>query len=327
MTVAEDFVAAVAAGRAADTPQEYARVRDLAAAGPQALSLAVAHVADPDPVVRSTACRLLGAVAELHDDLRADAATALLDRARVEIEPAVLWSLARALGDTRDARAVPVLVDLAAHGDTDVRYMVATALPWVLGDDPDPAGLAALLALCRDDEVSVRDWATYGLGQVSAADGAAVRAMLWERVADEDEDVRAEAVRGLAHRRDPRAVPLVADLLREPEFNVFNTIAAGLLGDPSLAPLLVAYAPDEDSVADHLRECDPDRRTRRDDFAFDLFDAVAAGRGGVALYGRRCEIGLTLAVGERTWSVEELLDDTGGDCGRAARLVLDEPAT
>ncbi|GAA1822008.1 hypothetical protein GCM10009682_47790 [Luedemannella flava] len=320
----ERFAAAVAAARAVATLEEYGRLiedlRDAAGAGPEALRVGAAATRDADPVVRKTACDLLGAVANQHPALRADAATAVLALEPTEIHPDVLWAMVRALGQTGDRRAVPLLVELARHDDADVRYMVASMLPWVRDDD-DADGLAALLRLCRDNEVGVREWATYGLGQLTSADGAMVRDLLWEATTDEDEDVRAEGARGLARRRDHRALPLVAELLQTPEYDVFNQLAAGYLGEASLVPLLLAYAPDEQSAAEALRECDPVRRAARDAFAADLFDALSADRTGVALYGTRCETGLTLAVGDRTWSVEDLLDDTGGDPAEAARRV------
>lgn len=328
MTVEERFEQAVAAARSADTAEEYGKmievVRDAAEDGPGALRVAAGRLADPDPIVRSTACNLLGEVASRHEDLRADAASALLGQVAAETHPNVLWALVRALGDTANARAVPVLVELSGHGDSDIRYMVANSLSCVLDDDPD--GLAALLRLCRDEDLSVRDWATFGLGQLTTADGAAVRELLWERATeDDDEDVRAEGIRGLARRRDRRALPLVAELLELPEFDPFTAAAAGYLGDPSLAPLLVAYGPAE-NVADALEECDTARRARRDAFAFALFDALVAARCDVSLYGERCEMGLSLAVDGLTWSVEGLAKRAAGDPERAAGFVLADVA-
>jgi HEAT repeat protein len=327
MTVEEIFERAVTAARSAATAEEYGQMMDLvreaAEDGPAALRVAAGRLADPDVTVRSTACGLLGFLADQHEELRADAATALITHAAAEADPGVLWALARALGHTADARAVPVLVELSGHGDSDIRYMVANSLPWVLDGDAD--GLAALLRLCRDDDLSVRDWATFGLGQVTEADGAAVRELLWERTTDEDEDVRAEGIRGLARRRDRRALPLVAELLELPEYDPLTSAAAGCLGDPSLAPLLAVYGPAE-NVADALDECDPDRRARRDAFAFAVFDAVATRRGDVSLYGERCEMGLYLGLDELTWSVGDLAERAGGDPERAAELVLGDVA-
>ena len=59
----------------------------------------------------------------------------------------------------------------------------------------------------------VRDWATTTIGETLAKDGPEVRAALLRRAEDPDEIVRAEALHGLARRRDERAVPfLIAEL-------------------------------------------------------------------------------------------------------------------
>ena len=73
--------------------------------------------------------------------------------------------------------------------------------------------LAALIALSADDDLDVRDWATFALGTLSEDDGAPLRDALAARLDDEDEDVRLEAVHGLALRGDARAAEPARDLL------------------------------------------------------------------------------------------------------------------
>jgi HEAT repeat protein len=321
--------------RAMSGPDGFEDVRDIlcraAAAGPAAVRLASGEAGSPDVAVRAMACALLGVASELHEDVRHDAATVLLAQATVEPDDDVLWSIARGLGATRDDRGLPVLVGLAHHADADVRLQVAVALPSVMGDGIDAeAGVATLIALCSDVDADVRNWATFGLGWQSSADGLVVRQTLWDRTFDSDPEAREEGIRGLARRRDRRAVPLLGELLAEESAYVHTFVAAAFAGDPGLVPLLDHFDPADAGVAEALQGCDPVRRARRDALVLDLLDAVWAllPDRDVSMVGERVELGLELVISSATldrpavWWVESLLDRGGGDAAQAARLVV-----
>ena len=72
-----------------------------------------------------------------------------------------------------------------------------------------------------DDDPDVRDWATFGLGTQVATDSAEVRDALADRLADADEDVRREALVGLARRRDRRAVNTAMHVLADDDADGF----------------------------------------------------------------------------------------------------------
>ncbi|MDG4808685.1 HEAT repeat domain-containing protein [Micromonospora sp. WMMD1120] len=305
-------------------------LRQAADGGASAVRLAVGHLADPDRVVRAAACDLLGFASDVHgDDLRADAAAALISLAATETDHEVHCSIARALGATCDPRTLPTLVTLARSPDSDVRFQVAVAVPAVLDDPPAEAGEAVLIDLCSDPDARVREWATFGLGWVSTADGNAVRQALWDRTRDVDPEVRAEGARGLARRRDARALPLVRELLAQDEVHNFTFEAAAYLGDPSLLPLLEGFDSDADRVAEALLECDPVRRSQRDESAWRLFDAIHRRRPDLRLtiFGERCDLGLHLDVTGGSgvtghWFADALLSRAGNDPDRAAELVI-----
>ncbi|WP_344338277.1 HEAT repeat domain-containing protein [Kitasatospora putterlickiae] len=283
-----------------------------------------------EPAERAAGCDLLGAAADRDETVQDDAATALLALAERERDGRVLARLAEALGRTRDGRAVPVLVALAGHPDAEVRGQVAAAL-WpaeVLTGPPDAPGVRALIGLTRDPDPEVRDAATFTLGFQCEADGPDVRAALWERTFDDHLDAREEGVRGLARRRDPRALPLLVELLADPDGAAVLTFhAAEILGAPELLPLLEDYDPDDPGVADAVAACDPARRARLDDAAWALVCAVQRLRPDLApaVWATRCEPGLTLGVhGDPDapgYDVAALLARANGDPARAADLV------
>ena len=154
--------------------------------------------------------------------------------------PRVLESAAIGLGHQygqKDLRAIPALVAHKNHPDMNVRHGVASGL----GGYNEPDAVAVLIELMEDPADLVRDWATFGLGALCSADNAAIRDALLLRLADRDEDVRFEALSGLAERRDPRVItPLIAELEASPERDTLLDLARLLLGEKSRSEGLAA---------------------------------------------------------------------------------------
>ncbi|MEU2546586.1 ankyrin repeat domain-containing protein [Streptomyces roseolus] len=185
---------------------------------------AAAWCADRDPLRRALGARVLGALPGF-----AASAVPVLRRVAVEAaEPArePVLSVVTALGACGDPAAVPELLAAADHPDPEVRRAVAGALAGLV-----PAGhleaLGVLLALSRDGDARVRDWAVLALAELPD-DTPLVREALAERLADPDPETAAEAARGLAIRQDPRAVDALAAVLAD--------------GDPDGAPRETALA-------------------------------------------------------------------------------------
>lgn len=110
-----------------------------------------------------------------------------------ETEPLPLSSALTALGHLENAQAVEILIAKKSHPNEDVRFAA--------GDSDD----------------DVRDWATFGLGEFSGLDGPEVREVLFRNFGDSSDDVRYEAMVGLAKRKDPRVLSALIETLREPD--------------------------------------------------------------------------------------------------------------
>ncbi|MFE2009593.1 ankyrin repeat domain-containing protein [Streptomyces sp. NPDC059491] len=164
-----------------------------------------------DPLRRALGARVLGALPGFAPGavpvLRRLAADAALP-AREPLLSAVL-----ALGECADPAAVPELLAAAGHPGAAVRRATAAALAGIV-----PAGhveaLGVLLALSRDGDPRVRDWATLALAELPD-DTPLVREGLAERLGDDDPETAAEAARGLAIRQDPRAADALASILAD----------------------------------------------------------------------------------------------------------------
>ena len=147
----------------------------------------------------------------------------------------VLVAALYALGHLRAGAATDLAV-FAHHASARVRRAVAHAL----GGRDDAAALNALTLLTADAETDVRDWATFGLGSLCQGDTPEVRDALAARLEDEDDEVRGEALVGLARRRDPRAVAVITAELHAADVSSFALEAAETMPSPEfIGPLRV----------------------------------------------------------------------------------------
>ena len=115
------------------------------------------------------------------------------------------------------------------------------------GPRDDDACRETLLLLSSDTDRDVRNWATFGLGSLSEADTPEIREALSNRLADDDEEVRGEAMLGLAIRGDVRVVPLILAELEGDEVSSLTVQAAAEMPDRSYLPHL-----------EELREANPE---------------------------------------------------------------------
>jgi hypothetical protein len=138
---------------------------------------------------------------------------------------------------------------LSRHENDEVRSQVVQALTC----RQEPLALAGLIALSKDANSSVRDWATFGLGTQSDADTPAIRDALAERLFDHDVDTRCEALVSLAKRQDPRVIPAILEELARDDVGSLAIEAAGLMPDaaflPELEAILLTNPDDEDIIA------------------------------------------------------------------------------
>lgn len=108
-----------------------------------------------------------------------------------ELQP--LASAIAAFGHLDNPLAIPLIIRYQTHPSEKIRFQVACAL----GSFPnDPRSVRTQLVLMEDDDEDVRDWATFGLGNLSDSDSTDIRDALIHRLGDSDEDVREEAIAG-----------------------------------------------------------------------------------------------------------------------------------
>lgn len=150
--------------------------------------------------------------------------------------PDVLEAVGIAFGHLHDVRAVKLLAPLNEHADADVRMGVV----YGISRHDEPLAIQTLIKLSEDSDDDVRDWATFELGSMLDTDTPEIRDALFRRLTDANDDARAEAMVGLARRKDMRVLSPLLEELGSESVGLLVLEAAEELGDASLTPALLA---------------------------------------------------------------------------------------
>ena len=189
---------------------------------------------------RTLGADILGRLVGVDPDAGLDVERTLLPALQSERGPHAMASMVAALGHVGDPDALAQIIPLADHPDAGVRLAVAFAVATVSPRPLSDAVKIGLIRLSRDEEPEVRDWATFGLGTLSDEESPDVTAALLARASDPHHEARAEALFGLAVRRDPRAVPHLIRALESAHVHGLEVDAAAEAADPRLLPALWA---------------------------------------------------------------------------------------
>jgi hypothetical protein len=243
----ETLVAAMLAG---DEDARYQHANEVARLGYPAIERALRLAGDADPVARGMACYILANVKDPTQEgfvRLPDGIPTLIYLLEHETHEEVLASAMFALGHlakdhSAAGEAVGRLCELANHSSAEIRYAATHALGsfwedrWETHPELQPVVGQALLALARDPDEDVRDWAVFGLHQ-GCHDTPEVCACFWRALDDPHLDVRGGAAAGLAKLGDRSFIPRLEQFLREDDdLSSCYFDAAAEFGDPALLP-------------------------------------------------------------------------------------------
>lgn len=217
---------------------------------PSIINKAILMCQSIDPIDRRIATALLSQNGACHLKIMIQECTeALLAVANNDNDILSLISAAYSLNNYNDARISAVLSRLKNHDDSDMRDGVVHGLL----DRDDPISVQTLVELSSDPDVDVRNWATFGIGTMINIDNAEIRDALYRRTEDEDDEVRGEALRGLARRDDDRVVNLIICellfILEAESFKDYVFEAAAMSGSSRLYDALMNVPEPEDNSA------------------------------------------------------------------------------
>lgn len=183
-----------------------------------------------DPLERARAADILGQLGKTSENpaprFADESFKVLIGMLESETDPVALSAILAALGHLENPSAIPQLLPFSYHPHRDVRFGLAFALGCFAGDKRT---ISTLIKLAADKDDEVRDWATFGLGGLGDFDSREIRDALFQNLSDADEDVREEAMAGLAKRKDLRSLPAVMSALESDEPSTIALESANLL--------------------------------------------------------------------------------------------------
>ena len=152
-------------------------------------------------------------------------------------DPLVINCAAGALGYRVATSAIPGLLRHVPHSSSLVRFGVALGLSAF----EDPGAVEGLIILASDKDRDVRDWAVFGLGTQLDADSEEVRDTLRHALDDLDDEIRGEALVGLARRNDPVVVSALIEEWKRDRIGRLSIEAAVHAADSRLLPYLEEF--------------------------------------------------------------------------------------
>ncbi|MBD8641658.1 MULTISPECIES: HEAT repeat domain-containing protein [unclassified Sphingomonas] len=182
----------------------------------EVLDRAVALTRSSDPASRARGADVLGQLGLPERTFPEESFSAVLPLLKDEVLT-VVYDAIYALQHVDRVRAAAHIIPFADHWDDNIRHAVAFGL----GAVDTQEARQALLKLMTDCEPDVRNWATFGIGQLTDVDTDQIRAALAVALSDDDAHVRYEGIIGLGRRRDSRAVPYLKLLLHEDPDDIF----------------------------------------------------------------------------------------------------------
>jgi HEAT repeat protein len=160
-------------------------------------------VASDDPNSRNLAATVLGQNYKKDKEFDKECIALLKSMLAHEKSTTVQESIIYALGHHHSLECLPTLLQFERHPKADVRY----ALSFALGGLEEDSALEALCRLSSDGDRDTRSWATFGIGTLSSKNSELIKQALAARLDDEDDEVRGEALVGLAERCEICVVP------------------------------------------------------------------------------------------------------------------------
>jgi HEAT repeat protein len=186
----------------------------------------------PLNVERAVAAWLLGEFGLPHRTMPEECVSTLIQMLTVEADPEVIASICNAFHyHERTPEIVQAVSRFKDHPDEDVRFGVVMGLLWSQQDE----AIATLIELTRDTDEDVRNWATFGIGQIFETaeepqrfDTLAIRQALFDRLDDPHWETGREALDGLTLRRDNRIVDRIVDMLADYDLIMKDQFCEGL---------------------------------------------------------------------------------------------------
>ncbi len=149
----------------------------------------------------------------------------------------VLESIFHGIGHNNDElndNQISKLIEFKDEKNIDVKHALISALSGI----ENSKSINVLINLTKDKNSSIRNWATFGIGNLIETDNNDIRNALWNRVKDKDFETKSEAIVGLANRRDKRIKDIILSELKNGDYGTLLLESILKLNDKEFLPLL-----------------------------------------------------------------------------------------
>ncbi len=247
----------------------------------------------------------------------------------------VLKAAVSAIGRISPLSVLPRIIELSFNSDAYMRFLCTVALPGFVSERIDDTHEVAieLMRLMQDRDELVRDWATFGLGCQTEADGPNIRNAFAKNLEDVDDVTRYEALRALVRRHDLQAISCLQQLLAVDTVSTQTIELAADTNSPRLLPALEALQGsvgiDTEALAKAINDCDPSTLAERAS-KIHAFLQATEGSGVPFVVLSEMVSGLTQPMIEvegnqdQTCHFEGFLQRFGGDVRLAAAAAVSE---
>ncbi|MVO09989.1 hypothetical protein GOQ30_12530 [Flavobacterium sp. TP390] len=127
------------------------------------------------------------------------------------------------------------LIEFKTHKFVNVKFELTLALSCLENEN----AIKTLIELSNDKDSDIRNWATFGIGTQLNNDSKEIRNALWNRVTDNDEATKLEAISGLAKRKDKKVKNILKTELENIDQNGLLILESiEVFNDQDFIPLL-----------------------------------------------------------------------------------------
>ncbi len=223
----EELFAATLKGKY-DSTEPWDAVRVLRIRGTEEIfELARKSLNSKSPLVRARALDILAQMGSGKPDTERpfmNRSVSLAVRYMDDKSSMVRHSAAWALAHLRTHKAIERLIKARRDRNKNIRHAVAQGL----GNPKSRDAIRTLIGLMDDRDKHIRDWATFSLSLTmkKPVDSPAIRKALRKRLDDSFADARAEAIWGLARRRDMQGLQLLLRRLSAKSWSTGDEMAA-----------------------------------------------------------------------------------------------------
>lgn len=178
-----------------------------------------------------------------------------------ERSPKVISAILSSIGHNNknlDEHQISKIIEFKNHTYSEVRFQLTLALSCL----ENKKVIKTLIELSEDKYSFIRNWSTFALGSQLELNTVEITQALWNRINDQDQETKLEAITGLANRKDIRVKEIIKKELQSGDFGVLLFDAIESLNDKDFLPLLnknLKLAENDDRISEgwisDLKEC------------------------------------------------------------------------